>query len=100
MKLLFGRAAPNDNPNAKITDEMAHGYFREIVTDQNPRVDCLIVNELDYITKALTPDQLDDAMRAATNYINGQIDRGIAKAGKELPTCPQPNLSHAASRRG
>lgn len=86
MKLLFGRAAPNDNPNAKITDEMAHGYFREIVTGPNPRVDCLIVNELDYITKALTPDQLDDAMRAATAYINGQIDRGIANAGKELPT--------------
>lgn len=86
MQLLFGRAAPNDNPNAKVTEKMAHGYIREIVTGNQPRVDVLIVNELDYITKALTPDQLDDAMRAATNYINGQIDKGIAKAGKELPT--------------
>ena len=86
MQLLFGRAEPNDNPNAKVTDKMAHGYLREIVTGNQPRVDVLIVNELDYITKALTPEQLDDAMRAATNYINGQIDKGIAKAGKELPT--------------
>lgn len=86
MRLLFGQSLKDENPNAKVTDKMAHGFFREIVTGLNPRVDCLIVNELDYITKALTPDQLDDAMRAATNYINKQIAKGFAKAGKELPT--------------
>ena len=86
MHLLFKRAAPSDNPNAKVTDKMVHGYLREVVTGPAPRVDVLMVNELDYITSALTPEQLDDAMRAATAYINGQIDRGIAKAGKELPT--------------
>lgn len=85
MHLLFNRAAPSDNPNAKVTDQMAHGYFREIGAGTKPCVDVLIVNELDYISRALTPDQLDDAMRAATNSINTQIEDGIAKARKEMP---------------
>lgn len=84
MKALFNRTAPADNPKVKIDDRMTQGYLREIVTGSNPRVDVLIVNKLDYIREALPEGALAEAMQAATKYIDGQIDRGLAKAREEL----------------
>ena len=42
------------------------------------------MNKLDYIREALPDAALTDAMAAATRYIDGQIDKGLAKARKEL----------------
>lgn len=85
MKALFNRSVPDEkNPKAKIDGRMTEGYLREIVTGQNPRVEVLIANKLDYIRDALPPGALEEAMTAATNSINAQIDRGLAKARNEL----------------
>lgn len=85
MKALFKRAEQTGgNPKTKIDDRMAEGYLREIVTGTNPRVEVLIVNKLDYIREALPEAALSDAMAAATRYIDGQINKGLAKARKEL----------------
>ena len=85
MKALFKRAEQTGgNPKTKIDDRMAEGHIREIVTGTNPRVEVLIVNKLDYIREALPEAALTDAMAAATRYIDGQIDKGLAKARKEL----------------
>ena len=85
MKALFKRAEQTGgNPKTKIDDRMAEGFLREVVTGANPRVEVLIVNKLDYIREALPEAALSDAMAAATRYIDGQIDKGIAKARKEL----------------
>ena len=85
MKALFKRGElTGGNPKTKIDDRMAEGYLREVVTGTNPRVEVLIVNKLDYIREALPEAALSDAMAAATRYIDGQIDKGLAKARKEL----------------
>jgi hypothetical protein len=85
MKALFKRGElTGGNPKTKIDGRMAEGYLREIVTGTNPRVEVLIVNKLDYIREALPEAALSDAMAAATRYIDGQIDKGLAKARKEL----------------
>lgn len=85
MKALFKRAEQTGgNPATKIDPRMTEGYLREIVTGTNPRVEVLIVNKLDYINDALPASALNDAMAAATRYIDGQIDKGLAKARKEL----------------
>lgn len=85
MHALFRRAEQTGgNPKTKIDGRMTEGYLREIVSGPNPRVEVLIVNKLDYITEALPPTALSDAMTAATRYIDGQIDRGLARARKEL----------------
>ena len=85
MKALFKRAEQTGgNPKTKIEPRMAEGYLREIVTGTSPRVEVLIVNKLDYIREALPEAALTDAMTAATRYIDGQIDKGLAKARKEL----------------
>lgn len=85
MKSLFRRAEPaGENHKAKGDGRMVEGYIREVSTGQNPRVEVRIVNKLDYIRKALPEAALDEAMAAATRYINGQIDKGLAKARKEL----------------
>lgn len=85
MKALFKRAEQTGgNPKTKIEPRMAEGYLREIVTGTSPRVEVLIVNKLDYIREALPEAALTDAMAAATRYIDGQIDKGLAKARKEL----------------
>ena len=63
---------------------MAEGYLREVVTGPNPRVEVLIVNKLDYIREAFPEAALSEAMVAATNSINKQIDAGLAKARREL----------------
>lgn len=85
MKSLFNRAEQTGgNPKTKIDARMTDGYLREYVSGTNPRIEVLIVNKLDYITEALPPTALSDAMSAATRYINGQIDKGVAKARKEL----------------
>lgn len=85
MQKLFHRAAPSDgNPRAVVRDDMVDGYLKEVTNDENPRVECLIVNNLDYIRDALESNALEDAMRAATTAINAQIDKGIAKARREL----------------
>ena len=85
MKALFKRSEQTGgNPKTKIDPRMVEGYRRETVTGTNPRVEILIVNKLDYIRKALPEAALADAMAAATRYIDGQIDNGLAKARKEL----------------
>ena len=85
MKALFKRAEQTGgNPRTKIEPRMAEGYLREIVTGTILRVEVLIVNKLDYIREALPEAALTDAMAAATRYIDGQIDKGLAKARKEL----------------
>lgn len=85
MKALFKRAEQTGgNPKTKIEPRMAEGYLREIVTGTILRVEVLIVNKLDYIREALPEAALTDAMAAATRYIDGQIDKGLAKARKEL----------------
>ena len=85
MKTLFNRAElASGNPATKIDDRMAEGHLREVVTGSNPHIEVLIVNKLDYIRKALPPNALAEAMAAATRYINGQIDKGLATARKEL----------------
>ena len=85
MKALFKRADhTGGNPKTKIEPRMAEGYLREIITGTIIRVEVLIVNKLDYIREALPEAALTDAMAAATRYIDGQIDKGLAKARKEL----------------
>ncbi len=85
MHALFNRNNPESaNPKAKIDSRMTEGYIREIVTGVNPRVEVLIVNKLDYIRAAIPEGALSVAMSKATNSINAQIDKGIAKARKEL----------------
>lgn len=85
MHALFRRNNPEtENPKAKIDGRMTEGYIREVTTGSNPRCEVLIVNKLDYIRKALPEAALNDAMAAATRYIDGQIDKGLAKARKEL----------------
>lgn len=83
MQLLFKRSEPaGGNPNAKVTDRMVHGYMNEFVTGDNPRVEVLMVNELDYITRQTTPEMVEEAMHAATTRINHQIDRIIRRRTK------------------
>ena len=85
MKALFNRAEQTGgNPNTKIDGRMTDGHIREVLTGLNPRVEVLIVNKLDYIREALPEAALSDAMAAATRYIDGQIDKGLAKSRKEL----------------
>ena len=85
MKALFKRAEQTGgNPKTKIEPRMAEGYLREIVMGTILRVEALIVNKLDYIREALPEAALSDAMAAATRYIDGQIDKGLVKARKEL----------------
>ena len=85
MQALFNRANPEAaNPKAKIDHRMTEGYLREIVTGDTPHVEVLIVNKLDYITDVLPSSALDEAMQAATRSINAQIDKGHAKARREL----------------
>ena len=85
MKALFKRGElTGGNPKTKVDGRMAEGYLREVVTGPNPRVEVLIVNKLDYIREALPEAALSDAMAAATRYIDGQINNGLAKARKEL----------------
>lgn len=85
MKALFRRSEQTGgNPKTKIDSRMTEGYLREVVTGANPRVEVLIVNKLDYIREALPEAALSEAMAAATRYIDGQIDKGLAKARKEM----------------
>ncbi len=85
MQKLFNRAAPSDgNPRAVVRDDMVDGYLKEVATGSDPRVECLIVNNLDYIRDALQANALEEAMRAATSAIDAQIDKGLAKARREL----------------
>ena len=85
MHSLFKRNNPESgNPNAKIDDRMTEGYLREVVTGTNPRVECLIVNKLNYINDILPGHAVEAAMILATRSINAQIENGFAKARKEL----------------
>ena len=85
MKALFNRPEQTGgNPATKIDARMTEGHLREIVTGKAPRVEVLIVNKLDYIREALPETALAEAMNAATRYIDGQIDKGLAAARKEL----------------
>lgn len=85
MKALFKRGElTGGNSKTKIDGRMTDGYLRETVTGTNHLVKVLIVNKLDYIREALPEAALTDAMSAATRYIDGQFDNGLAKARKEL----------------
>ena len=85
MKALFKRAEQTGgNQKTKIDHRMTEGYLREVATGPNPRIEVLIVNKLDYIREALPEAALANAMAAATRYIDGQIDKGLATARKEL----------------
>lgn len=84
MHALFRRAEQTGgNPKTKIDPRMVEGYIRETSGDRSG-VEVLIVNRLDYIRAALPETALASAMAAATRYIDGQIDKGLAKARKEL----------------
>lgn len=85
MQSLFNRANPESaNPKAVVRPDMVESSLREVVTGANPRIEVTLVNKLGYIRDALPENALAAAMSAATKYIDGQIDRGIAKARKEL----------------
>ncbi len=85
MRALFHRPEQTGgNPATRIDDRMVEGHYREIATGAHPRVEVLIVNRLGYITNALPPNALADAMAAATSYIDGQFETGLAEARKEL----------------
>lgn len=85
MHALFNRANPEHaNPKAKVDGRMTEGFLREIVTGGKPRVECLIVNKLDYIRDILPSYAIEGAMLKAIKSITAQIDEGHAKARKEL----------------
>lgn len=81
MRSLFNRSAGSDsNPQVRIPNGTQEGYFREIVTGPNPRVECLIHNKLGYIRDALKDGAVEQSLRAATNSINKQISNKLVKA--------------------
>ena len=85
MALLFGRQSPNDMRKMRKADRrLVEGYRKEVVTGPNPRIEITMINRLGYICEALPEAALSEAMAAATRYIDGQIDKGLAKARKEL----------------
>lgn len=86
MHALFNRANPEDaNPKAKVDSRMVECTpLREIVTGGNPRVEVTIVNKLDYISAIVPDGEIAAAMGAATRSIEAQINKGLAKARKEL----------------
>ena len=87
MALLFNKQPPGDvgiNKMRKVDRRLVDGWRKEFVTGENPRIDITMINKLGYITEALPDGALSEAMSAATRYIDGQIDRGLAKARKEL----------------
>lgn len=85
MQLLFNRSVPKDMATARPVDRtLVEGWMKEVVTGTNPRAEVLIHNSLGYIRSALPEGALAAALTAATNSINAKIDKGIAKARKEL----------------
>lgn len=84
MNVLFNRANPENNTSRfKIRPGTVDGYFREIVTGSNPRVEVEVINSLKYITAATPENVVSDAIRAATNSINGYIKDLLDQARKE-----------------
>lgn len=84
MQSLFHRANPeSQNPRAVIRDGVTEGRF-DVRTGENPRVEVLIVNKLKYIRRAVPNGAVEEAVESATRSINAQIDKGLAKARKEL----------------
>lgn len=73
MHALFGRAAPTDNPDAKVTSRMVDAERRET----EDAVSYELVNRLDYIRKALQPGALAQSVRAATASIDKKITMGL-----------------------
>lgn len=85
MALLFGRQSPKDMRKMRKADKrLVEGWRKEVVTGSNPRIEITMINRLGYICEALPEAALSEAMSAATRYIDGQIDKGLAKARKEL----------------
>ena len=85
MHALFHRGNPETgNPKAKIDSRMTAGYFREVVTGSNPRVEALLVNKLNYIGTILPSHMVEGAMLSAIKSINAQFKEGHAKARREL----------------
>ncbi len=79
MKAMFGNAEPQGNPRAKIDGRMVEHEMRKIY-EGTPGVEITLTNRLDYIRAALEPGAMVGAMRAATNQINGYLDKA-AKDG-------------------
>lgn len=84
MAWLFNQSAKVENKRVKITANMVEGYFRKDGKGKNTEAKAVIWNKLRYIRDSLKPGALEEAMRAATNSINAQIEKGLAKARKEL----------------
>ena len=84
MNVLFNRANPeNDTSRIKVRPGTVDGYFREVETGSNPRVEVEVINPLKYITAATPDNVVSDAIRAATAFIDGQVQRAIDEARKE-----------------
>ena len=82
---FFGRGLDDGrNPKAKIRQDMVDGHFTTRKSGEVEMVDVLIYNKLKYIADAMKPGAVEEAMRTATKTINERIDRGFAKARKEL----------------
>lgn len=84
MNVLFNRANPeNDTSRIKVRPGTVDGYFREIETGSNPRVEVEVINSLKYITAATPDSVVSGAISAATAFINGQVQRAIEEARKK-----------------
>lgn len=85
MQALFNKSNPETgNPKATIDNRMTEGYYREVVTGSNQRVEALLVNKLNFISTILPSHMVEGAMLSATKSINAQFEKGHAKARKEL----------------
>lgn len=84
MRTLFRQSANNENPKVKITKSMVDGFIRDEGKGKKRQIDVEIHNRVSYINEALEPGALNESVAAATKYINGTIDKGIAKAGALL----------------
>lgn len=84
MKSLFNRNETVVNNRASIKPSMVDGFLRDRMYGKGRVVDILIHNKIDYIRDALPNGALEEAMAAATNSINTQIDQGLAKARNGL----------------
>lgn len=86
MKSLFHRAEPEQSGNSalKIDSRMVEKDYKEIVTGKNPRIEVTIVNKLDYISKALSENDLSEAMSAANSSLINILNRKLDEAKQKL----------------
>lgn len=86
MQALFNRSNPESkNPDAKIDRRMVDCKpIRVVGFGENTRIEVVITNKLKFMSDILPSGALNEAMQSATNSINEQINKGMAKARKEL----------------